>query len=245
MLYTALAPLYDRIMTHVRYDLWHSLIDTITDRYFDHRPTILEIGGGTGMLATLLRSSGYTYYGSDLSFAMCKEARRRKAPFFCADARHLPLQGMVDLVIFLYDGINYLAALEDYSQLFLELYSHIKPGGYFLFDITTETNSETYFADIVDSDDFGYATYTRHSYYDKEHRIQNNDFTIYFRHTGYDDLYLKKKEHHRQHIFSVEEISKAVPEDLYIISEIWDNFTCNDYTSESERIHFLIRKRQP
>ncbi len=230
-------------MAHVRYNNWHALINDITDRYFDHKPSILEVGGGTGVLATSLLKSGYKYYGSDYSYAMCKEAQIKKIPFFCANALFLPIKELFNLVIFLYDGINYLESLEQYNHLFKEIYRHIDTKGYFLFDITTEINSETYFSDIVDSDDFGNATLTRHSYYDKENRIQNNDFIIYSKHNKYDDPYVKEKEYHIQRIFSVKEISDAIPDDLFTITGIWDNFTFNRYNEESERIHFLLQKK--
>lgn len=243
MNYNTLAPLYDKIMAHVKYDSWHTLINNITKRHFNHRPSILELGGGTGKLATHLLKSGYTYYGSDYSFAMCKEARKKNIPFFCADALSLPMKKAFDLVIFLYDSINYLNSLTQYNRLFKELYRVIDSEGYFLFDITTERNSETYFSDIVDSDDFGDTTYTRHSYYDKERKIQRNDFIIYSKHTGNNDLYVKDKENHAQRIFSVKEITETIPNTLYDITGIWDNFTFNRYNARSERIHFLLRKK--
>jgi ubiquinone/menaquinone biosynthesis C-methylase UbiE len=230
-------------MTHVRYDLWHTLINNISTRHFDHKPAILELGGGTGVLGRLLLKSGYTYYGSDYSFAMCKEAQKKDVPFICADALYMPIKKLFDLVIFLYDGINYFETLEQYHCLFNEIHKHIDKNGYFLFDITTETNSLSYFADIVDSDSFGTITYTRHSYYNKKNKIQNNDFTIYLKHPDYGELHREAKEHHSQKIFSVKEISDTIPKNLFSISGIWDNFTFNKYRSESERIHFFIQKR--
>ncbi len=113
MNYNALAPLYDKIMAHVNYDLWCQLIQDIADRYFNCKPVIMELGGGTGVLATLLLKSGYTYYGSDYSFAMCKESLKKNIPFFCANALSLPIKGTFGLVIFLYDGINYLQTQKD------------------------------------------------------------------------------------------------------------------------------------
>ena len=243
MNYCALASLYDRIMCHVRYDLWHKLIKKLCDNYFHTtQPSILEIGGGTGSLAKMLTKSGYSYTGSDISFSMCKEAQGKGITFICANALHLPLKRTFSLVIFLYDGINYLKNIKEYTLLFKEVSRTLTSNGLFLFDITTEKNSLTHFYNHVDAEDFGTSSYIRNSYYDKKKKRQCNDFTIFTSHPDNDMVYIKEYEYHIQKIFSVHEIVKAIPLELYSIEGIWDNFTFNRYHSRSERIHFLIKK---
>ena len=244
--YTALAPLYDKIMNHVKYDLWFRLIQNIESRLFPHKkPEILELGGGTGALAKMLIENGYSYLGSDYSHSMCREAHKKGLSFFCADARCLPVKKKFSLVIFLYDGINYFETLDDYTCLFNETHYHIDCNGYFLFDITTETNSINNFFDMIDGEDFGDSSYFRHSYFNNERKIQHNDFTIY---TNYskssknNSLYEKKSECHFQRIFSVDEILHAVPKNLFTVCGIWDNFSFDKYNKRSERIHFLLKK---
>lgn len=243
-LYTVLAPLYDKIMNHVNYDLWLTLIERIVSRHFSGvKPSILELGGGTGVLATMLRKKGYTYFGSDYSFLMCKEAYKKELPFFCADARHLPIKKTFPFAIFLYDGINYLTTLNDYKNLFNEIYNLLDSGGFFLFDITTEINSITNFLDIIDSEDFGESSYIRHSYFDREKKIQHNDFTVNIKSSVNSSLYEKISEYHIQKIFSPEEIISVIPENHLTIMGVWDNFSCDKYSSRSERIHFLLKKK--
>ena len=243
-LYTVLAPFYDKIMNHVNYDLWFTLIQKIVSQHFPYKkPSILELGGGTGVLAKMLQNEGYPYFGSDYSFSMCKEAYKKGVPFFCADARHLPIKKTFPFAIFLYDGINYLTTLNDYKKLFNEMHKILDAGGFFLFDITTEINSITNFLDIIDSEDFGESSYIRHSYFEKDKKIQHNDFTIYIKSYINNSLFKKSSEYHTQKIFSVEEILSVIPKTHFTITGVWDNFSFDNYNSRSERIHFLLKKK--
>ena len=243
-LYTVLAPLYDKIMNHVNYDLWFTLIKKIVAQHFPcSKPSILELGSGTGVLAKKLQNEGFTYFGSDYSFPMCKEAYKKGVPLFCADARHLPIKRTFPFAIFLYDGINYLTTLNDYTNLVREMYNLLDADGFFLFDITTEINSLTNFLDIIDSEDFGKSSYIRHSYFDREKKIQHNDFTVYTKSPVNNSLYEKRSEYHIQKTFATEEILRVIPKTHFTIMGVWDNFSFNTYNSQSERIHFLLKKK--
>jgi ubiquinone/menaquinone biosynthesis C-methylase UbiE len=244
--YGALAPLYDRIMSHVGYHQWLALIDLVVDAYGGTpHPTIFELGGGTGVLGRQCADAGFSYTGSDLSKSMCRQAARRGLPFFCADAKHLPLKPDIrfDMVLFLYDGINYCMTASDYQQVFSEVHAHLNVGGLFLFDITTVFNSETNFSEYVDADDLGDSFYFRHSYYDNANGIQHNDFTIFSAAHARPNLFEKSLEHHRQKVFPVGDVRDFIPETLFEIVGVWDNFSLRKYTSRSERVHFLLRKK--
>jgi len=241
--YKSLAPLYDRLMSHVEYDQWLALIQRITEKYIDIRsPSILEIGGGTGVLGSMLAKYGFNYTGSDLSFSMCRESQRRNLPVFCADARIMPVKRTFDLIIFLYDGINYLQSAAEYNRAFNEVARILIPGGLFLFDITTEANSMRHFTDYLDFDDYGDYCFVRHSYYNEETTTQHNDFTIFSESSHIPGLYEKSKEKHVQKVFPVKYIEEAIPRSLLGVVGIWDGFTFKKYSSRSERIHFLLRK---
>jgi SAM-dependent methyltransferase len=270
-MYGALAPLYDRLMAHVGYHRWQDVVEQVIRR-FGHsaKPSILEIGAGTGLLAQRLRGSGCRYVASDLSPDMCSQARTRVSQVVCADGRSLPFRSSAyfDLVLFLYDGINYLIEKESWDRLFVEVYSRLSTGGLFLFDITTEFNSINNFSEYVDADDFDDCFYFRHSYYHALQSFQFNDFTI-FRRRGETDahgaapdvnggsdshapkadcneseLYAKSLEHHKQKVFPVGVVRGFVPDSLFEVLGVWDNFSFKKYTPRSERVHFLLRKKE-
>ena len=244
MVYDALAPIYDRIMNHVSYDEWVRLIGRVIEKFLPaENPSILELGGGIGVLADILLERGYKYLGSDRCLSMCRAARRRGVRFFCADCRAIPVKGWFDLVLFLYDGINYLPSLDDYALLFNEVWRTLSPGGLFLFDITTEANSLHHFRNYLEFEDWGDYSYTRRSYYNKETQKQHNDFTIFHQISNNSPLYEKIIENHSQIVFGASSIARAVPSLLFCVEGIWDGFSFRQFRPHSERIHFLLKKR--
>jgi SAM-dependent methyltransferase len=249
--YIGLAPLYDRIMAHVEYDQWVMYINKVISMYgIADSPALFEIGGGTGLLGGKLKQSGINYRGSDLSPMMCCQARKRGLPFFAADARNLPLKKAesFDMVIFLYDGINYLQSMDEYVQTFCGVHGLLKPQGLFLFDVTTTANSLKNFNEFIDAGDFGDHFFFRRSYYCRTESIQYNDFTIFSKKTnggaGSDaaGLFQKCGEHHAQKVPPISSIKDAIPRGLFNIIGMWDNFSFRRYSSQSERVHFLLKK---
>lgn len=241
--YDSLARIYDRVMAHVRYDRWRDMIEELSRKHFPKDGVrAFEIGAGTGILGSRLGSYIDSFLASDLSFAMSVEARIKLGRAITADGRYLPVKGPFEMVIFLYDGINYLPNLSDYAHLFSEVHRVLAKNGLFLFDITTETNSVRNFEDFLDYDDLGDATYIRHSYYDRRRKLQHNDFTMFLREPG-DALFSKHTEMHAQRVFSVAEIEKTIPTNLFSVEGIWDEFSFHRYSRSSERIHFLLKKK--
>lgn len=244
MVYDALAPIYDRMMSHVDYLAWVELIDRIVHKYsLRPSPSIVEFGSGTGVLAAMLNRRGFNHIGSDLSFSMCRKARERNVRVVCADARAVPVKQKFNLAIFLYDGINYITSLKEYALLFSQVSQCLVPDGFFLFDITTEANSLSHFSSYLEFEDWGDFAYVRRSYYNKEQIEQHNDITIFRQINERSSAYEKVVERHCQKVFSAATIAEAVPENLFTIQGIWDGFSFRNYRPHSERIHFLLKKR--
>lgn len=241
-MYRQLADIYDELMLHVSYEDWVDLIGRIKKKYIrKDSVSLLEIGGGTGSLGNLLLSEGYRYHGSDISYDMCFQAIKKEIPFVCCDARAIPFKNMFDLIVFLYDGINYCMEIAEFKKVFNSVYDTLLPKGFFLFDITTEFNSKSYFNDFVDYEEFDDATYIRHSYYDSVKKIQHTDFTIFSRDEE-DEKFCRGYDFHIQRIYSVDDIVNAIPKDRFSVVGIWDDFSFEKYHGKSERIHFLLQR---
>ena len=244
MIYKTIAPFYDYLMNHVKYSEWINLIDYIVKKYsFDKNTSIFEIGGGTGNLGILLKKKGYFYYGSDISFNMTIQAKKKELFFFCADACFLPVKKKFDLIIFLYDGINYLQNLNDYKRVLLSVSSCLNKNGLFLFDITTESNSYKYFYNFIDYQEYEGTSIIRHSYYKKHKALQINDFIIFSPDQNKKRHFIKEYEHHSQKIFKPEQIINVIPKNIYNCIGVFDGFSMNNYNNNSERIHFLLQKK--
>lgn len=243
MRYGPLASIYDKVMSHVEYDDWIDLLKKISKKYsLKDNLSIFEIGGGTGVLGKLLVDNGYNYLGSDLSYYMSKEAAKKNIPFICTDARSLPVKSKFDLILFLYDGINYLNTIDEYKILFSQVSQCLNKGGIFLFDITTEYNSIYHFYDYTDFEEYDGCSVVRHSYYDELTMTQHNDFTIFsfVEETG---LYHKSIDKHEQKVFPPQMIEEAIPGSKFEVLGIWDEFKMKKYSSRSERIHFCLKRK--
>jgi SAM-dependent methyltransferase len=233
-------------MRHVRYDEWAALIQRILAGYLEEpsRSSILEIGAGTGTLGQRLDRLGLRYLASDKSIDMVRIARSRSLDCLAADGRGLPFKRAFDLVLFLYDGINYLWHLSDYAHLFEQVHRCLRPSGLFLFDITTPANSSKNFSDCLECEDFLDHYYIRHSYYDSAANMQYNDFTIFRRVDGNGSTtYQRFEEAHAQRVLPVPMIEEWIPRDKFHVEGIWEGFTFHRYSRHSERVHFLLRSR--
>lgn len=112
-----------------------------------HNPTatrILELGCGTGGHAVHLAALGYTVHGIDLSDSMLARANARKAAqppevatrltFGRGDVRTLRTGKSYDAVVSLFHVMSYQTSNSDLLATFETAYSHLLPGGLFLFD---------------------------------------------------------------------------------------------------------------
>lgn len=242
--YGSLAELYDSLMSYVPYQNWVEMIKEICEKYARvENPRIFELGGGTGTLGSMLTYEEFSYLGSDLSPEMCKVAWEKGLDFITCDCRTISLKESADMVIFCFDGINYLQSLDDYRLCFQQVYDALSEEGLFFFDITTKNNSVTYFEDYTEAESFENGSYIRHSFFDACTDIQHNDFDIYLAVDGETNRYERFREEHAQKVFPVEEVERAVPKELFSIEGIWGDFTMDTYTPVSERVHFLLRKK--
>jgi SAM-dependent methyltransferase len=240
--YEILAQIYDEIMGGIDYDLWLNLIISICkENNIDKSAKILELGGGTGILGKKLKNLGFSYTGSDFSFDMAKFAKSKNLDFICADCRNLPFNCRFDMVIFLFDGINYLFEIGEFIQTFKQAHSVLKEDGLFLFDITTKFNSLNNFYNSREAFSGRNFAYIRDSYYDEKKCEQHNDFEIFIKEN--EEFYRRYSENHRQKVHATETIIDSIPKDLFEILGVWDNFSRKKYDEKSERTHFLLRKK--
>jgi SAM-dependent methyltransferase len=117
----------------------------------------LDFACGTGELEKLLKDTGIRFTGVDASPGMLKVARR-KCPgvrFILSDVGQVRLKRKFDLVLFLFDSANHMNSLSHLRRVFKNAHRHLRPGGYFIFDILTESGLERWeHVDIRRGDDY-------------------------------------------------------------------------------------------
>jgi ubiquinone/menaquinone biosynthesis C-methylase UbiE len=240
--YSVLAAGYDVVMEHVEYEAWAEYTHHILH---DHHPdprTILELGCGTGSFSLELQPLGrYQYMGTDWSADMVRVARAKaelegaSIQYEVADFTNFRVDPPVDVVLLLYDGLNYLLEEEQIRLLFDCTYRALKPGGLFFFDQSTPANSirnEVFFEDEGEAEGF---SYVRRSRYDQETRLHTTTFEI----SVEEHRCLEK---HIQRAYELKEIRALIRQSSFEELEAFDGFSTAPATEDSERVHWLLRK---
>lgn len=240
--YTILAAGYDVVMEHVEYEAWAEYVHELLLAHHPEAETVLELGCGTGSLGLELQPLGpYHYAGTDRSAHMIRVARAKaemmnpSLQFDVADFTNFRVDRPVDVLILLYDGLNYLLEEDDVRALFRCAHEALAPGGLFLFDQSTPSNSinnEPYFEDRGRADAF---SYERRSRYNPETRLHKTilDVTVDGR---------RFREEHLQRAYDLDEIHVLLEETPFEIVALYDNFSTDPATADSERGHWIVRK---
>ena len=240
--YTALAAGYDTVMAHVDYDVWAAYVHILLQAHHPDPRSILELGCGTGSLALALQPRGpYQYTATDGSAEMIRIARRKAELAACpirfgvADFTDFRVEEPADVVVLLYDGLNYLLEEDHVAALLRCAYEALRPGGVFLFDQSTPANSlnnEDFFEDAGRARNFAY---TRQSRYDAAKRLHTTTFA----------LTVGKEYFHEQHVqlaYTLGEIRTLVQQAPFAEVAAYNDFTQNAATDASERIHWILRR---
>ncbi len=138
--FASIGPYYDALMSTVPYDSWVDYVEALLDR-FGHRPgTVLDLACGTGKVGAEMARRGYgPVFGVDLSEGMVRvatEANRLRAAVQDAQALGLRPEAF-DLVVSLYDSLNYLLEPTGLRACFEGVYGCLGSGGLFVFDLNT------------------------------------------------------------------------------------------------------------
>ncbi len=247
--YDALAMIYDRMMTHVDYGHWSRFIIELLMRHRlpegdTAQLRVLEAACGTGTLALSLAGLALKVDAFDRSAAMIKEALRKSettqnAPhFFVGTFDNFQANPPYDAAICLYDSINYLLEAKQVTRFLRQIAGALKPGGIFLFDICTELNSILHFNGRREREEGPGYRYQRVMRYKHANRIQENIFEIVYAGPPRRTI----TEHHRQKIYSLDEMRGFIASAGLTLVEELDGYEIKRPTSRSLRVHFVARK---
>ncbi|WP_208558836.1 class I SAM-dependent DNA methyltransferase [Marinilactibacillus kalidii] len=137
MKYNWFAKVYDELMDDTLYPKWAAY----TGRYLTNQDHILELGCGTGILATELTKAGFDIIGLDLSADMLSLAYDRQLetgvryPLVEMDMRDLSELEKFDGVICYSDALCYIETEEAKKEVFSAVYNQLNDKGTFLFDV--------------------------------------------------------------------------------------------------------------
>ncbi len=246
--YDALAAGYDVVMAHVDYGDWAEYVLDLFEEHGARPQSVLELGCGTGSLALEMQERGprgsFRYLATDRSPAMTRVAKAKAKlqgrsagdlRFAVADFTDFELGERFDVVLLLYDGLNYLLEDAEVTAMLAHVHDVLTPGGLFIVDQSTPANSinnADYFGDEGEADAF---SYVRRSAYNPATRLHTTEFDM----TVEGETYA---ERHVQRAYTLAEVGALVTASPLEQVAAYDGFTTDPATDASERIHWVLRR---
>jgi SAM-dependent methyltransferase len=131
---------YDLLYRDKDYASEAKYISKLIHQFHPSAQSILELGSGTGIHASLLANKGFFVHGIERSPEMLTRSRSRSAGdgrmiFSLGDIREVRLNKCFDVVLSLFHVISYQTTNEDVQAVFDTARQHLKPGGIFIFDV--------------------------------------------------------------------------------------------------------------
>jgi len=206
--YKSFSHYYDHYMNHVDWNEWVLLIETVYNKFLDNNdPQVLDIGCGTAQIANILADKGYQIEAIDISPEMLTEAAKKNTNinlFQGSFKSSLPTKSY-DLIISLFDCINYIYEMEEVESFFRKVSDSLKNRGLFIFDISTKLNCENNYDGYVyvDETDNSFLT-VRSNYKDSYQFLDLNLFT------KNSFLWTSDEEHHKLKIHSTRDLIKII-----------------------------------
>lgn len=140
------------------YDLWYGQVsDADASAEFIHglcgTGRVLELGVGTGRLALPLLASGMTVVGVDASLAMLRRCPQTDGlTLLLSDMRGLPFNpdtARFDGALIGFNTLFNLVSATEQEQLFCDVFSLLRPGGYLIIEAT---NHNVFAADTASTE---------------------------------------------------------------------------------------------
>ena len=209
--------------------------------------TLLDLGCGTGSLTEILAREGYDMTGIDLSPDMLQIAMEKRMEsgrdilYLNQDMREFELYGTVRAIVSICDSMNYLLEKEDLVQTLRLANNYLDPGGVFIFDLNTEHKYRDILGQCTIAEDREESSFIWDNNFDEETGINEYNLSLFIQEE--EDLYRKYQETHYQKAYSLDEVRAAVEEAGMELAAVYDAFTRNAPSEDSERVYVIAREK--
>lgn len=240
-----IAFLYDELMAGVPYREWVEYAERILERFGCHPKTVLDLCCGTGSVGLLFAKKGCQVAGIDISPAMVELARQKaedkglRVDYRAQDASSLRLGRRFDLVVSLFDSLNYILESAALQEAFYRVAEHLHPDGLFIFDMNTELALA---AGLFDQNNRGSrdpVVYDWRSSYDPDARLCTIRMSFLYRRS-----FPEKRIEvvHYQRAYDLGEIKEMLITAGLQVLAVYNAYTLREVTSRSDRVFFVARK---
>ncbi len=249
--YQTFSDIYDKYMEHVDYDKWVKFVLGKFNKILKRSPKLVhELACGTCNVASLLVNKGIECHASDNSAGMLRIARKKRnhPELFLQDMTAPLPRTDYDLILLLFDSINYLESEFEVLKLFFNVYESLEDNGLFIFDISTVFNCTEHFDGFVNVEQHGDDLFVHMSDYFRDENVQENHLRI-FRREFYG--YELHEELHQQTIFPVETIMRLLGESGLQLHGIHSMTTARNLINNNpgqldktySRLFFVVQKQ--
>lgn len=233
---------YDHLMRSVPYRDWVDYVELILARRLTKPRQVLDLCCGTGKVGAEMLRRGYDVVGIDLSEPMVRGcgSQTPALPAAVQDATRLGLRPCcMDLVVSLYDSLNYILDPAALASCFADVLGALRPGGLFVFDMNTPRALS---ADLFSQNNLGSADplqYTWKANWDARTRLCRVDMWFRWRD---DDQGQEFTETHWQYAYRPKEVVSMLREAGFTGVAAHEAYSFRPVTRWSDRAYYVARK---
>jgi len=235
-------------MQNVDYNEWAEYIVDLSTHSGRAVNSVLELGCGTGNVLFALENEQEwnKIVGLDRCYEMLIEANKKKqkfdssAYFINADMKNFAFDYKFDLVLCLFDSINYLTDEKFLRKMLLNSYFSLKDNKLLIFDMITVKKMDDFFKEGLyaqDMEDISLIWESETIKFGKEYNIKAS----FFKKTE-DDKFEKIVENHRKRIYGIDEMANILDEMDFNVLGSYDAYSFREADNNSERVFFLCSK---
>jgi SAM-dependent methyltransferase len=233
---------YDHLMKTVPYRHWVDYVESLLRRWEARPVDVLDLACGTGRVGSEMVRRGYQVRGADLAEPMVRECIRQEPPLpaMVCDASQIGVADTrFDLVVSLYDSLNYILVPEKLAAAVREAHRILRSGGLFIFDLNTERAlaSGLFTQDNMRSDDP--LQYTWEAHWDPKSRICRVDMLYYWNGDGGPKHF---RETHYQRAYDNSEVLSMLRMAGFARFESYSAYTFRAVTPLSDRAYYVAVK---
>ena len=245
--YEKFAQVYDLFMDNIDYEGW---AEYVTDRLREYEITdglVLELGCGTVTMSGLLAGKGYDMIGVDNSEEMLAEAMEKRVEsgqdilYLLQDMQEFELYGTVRAVVSVCDRLNYITDRDELRHVFELVNNYLDPEGIFLFDMNTVHKYRDLLGDTTIAENRDEGSFIWDNSYDEEEGLNYYELAVFL--PREDGLYEKSEEVHCQKAYPQEEIETLIKAAGMELLAVYDAYTLNPATEDSERLFLVAREK--